>query len=164
MKKNGLTHNSAQQDLEAARSPSSQSQASATKQNQPASPTQEVPSQTTTQQYAHSGRGGAGNWFSPQELTETGKFVTATDPSVQAKAQRATEGEIVSETRHRGRGGAGNFIWSQEEEDKRRADEEGKEIELKEMVARDVEAGLERPSRAVLHHPERGELETSGYM
>lgn len=152
------------QDLEAARSPSSQSQSSTSKQNQTASPVREEPSQTANQQYAHSGRGGAGNWYSPKELSETGKFVTATDPATAIKAAKSTEAEIVTETRHRGRGGAGNFIWSQEEEEKRRAGEEGREIELKEMVARDVEAGLERPGRAVLHHPERGELEASGYM
>jgi hypothetical protein len=105
------------------------------------------------------GRGGAGNWFSPKDLKETGDFVTTDDASAPAKAEKLAQTEIVSETRHRGRGGAGNFIWSQEDEERSKRENEDKEIELKEMVARDVEAGLAKPGRAFLYSNERGEWE-----
>jgi hypothetical protein len=141
-------------DLEAARPTSSRSSSS----QQPQDPAQSTePSQASTQDYAHTGRGGAGNWFSPKDLNETGSFVTTDDPSVPAKAEKAAHTEIVSETRHRGRGGAGNFIWSQEEEERQKRESEDKEIELKEMVAKDVEAGLAKPSRAFMYANEREE-------
>jgi hypothetical protein len=97
------------------------------------------------------GRGGSGNWYEPKVLSQTGTFTTpdassTTKPSsLSDKDREAISG---SETRKMGRGGAGNFVWSQEEEERRK--EEGvKEIELKEMVARDVEAALPRPERVV---------------
>ncbi|KAF2415964.1 hypothetical protein EJ08DRAFT_703765 [Tothia fuscella] len=164
----------AAEDLEAARSQSSQSTTTTTttptvSQSQPqnapsiTSTSNQEPSQTTPQDYAHMGRGGAGNWFSPKELSTTGTFITPTDPTTSTKADKSTEAEIVTETRHRGRGGAGNFIWSQEEEERRKRGEETKEIELKDMVARDVEMGLQRPGKAVLRNEGR-ELEISGYV
>jgi len=99
------------------------------------------------QDYAHTGRGGAGNWYEPKILSETGKFVASEQPTAPPPTQ--PDKEVIAETRHRGRGGAGNYVWSQEDEERARDEERGKEIELKEMVARDVERALPRPVRAV---------------
>ena len=91
------------------------------------------------QDYAHMGRGGAGNWYSPKELSETGKFETSN--------QQGPVEKEPAETRRTGRGGAGNFVWDDEENEKTRQQKEEMEIELKDMVAKDVEAGLPRPDR-----------------
>jgi hypothetical protein len=96
------------------------------------------------------GRGGAGNWFSPKELVSTGSFSSAEAPT-SPKAQAPGDKELVgNESRHRGRGGAGNFLWTQEDEERARRENQDKEIELKEMVVKDVERGLARPDRAFL--------------
>ncbi|KIW01072.1 uncharacterized protein PV09_07363 [Verruconis gallopava] len=100
------------------------------------------------QEYAHMGRGGAGNWYSPKDLSQTGKFDTS--PEQLSSESRSIDKDATSESRHRGRGGAGNFIWSSEEEtnvEKRRKEVE---IELKEMVAKGVEAELAPPPRAFI--------------
>jgi hypothetical protein len=144
-------------DLEAARPASSTSTTPTTDAEDSSLASETKSSQTLPQEYAHMGRGGAGNWFSPKDLNESGNFVTTDDPSATAKAEKVAQTEIVSETRHRGRGGAGNFIWSQEDEERSKRESEDKEIELKEMVARDVEAGLSKPGRAFLYSNERGE-------
>ncbi|KAL1639282.1 hypothetical protein SLS58_008124 [Diplodia intermedia] len=71
------------QDLEAANHPTTSSSAAAT------------PSDTATaaspQQYAHMGRGGAGNFYSPSALASTGTFVNAdTNPSSTTSAAAST--------------------------------------------------------------------------
>jgi hypothetical protein len=92
------------------------------------------------------GRGGSGNWYEPKILAQTGNF-SAPEAPESLKAIRADK-EVVTDTRRRGRGGAGNFVWD-EDADGEGAGESVKEIELKEMVVRDVEAQLPRPPRVV---------------
>lgn len=89
------------------------------------------------------GRGGAGNWYSPKELSQTGNFETSSQST-------ASEKDAGTETRRTGRGGAGNFVWDDEESEKNRQQKEETEIELKDMIAKDVEAGLPRPDRAFM--------------
>ncbi len=92
------------------------------------------------------GRGGAGNWYEPKVLSETGIFETSVEQPA-SSSSRLPDKEITSETRQRGRGGAGNFVWDEDESGK---EKEIKEIELKEMVAKDVELGLAKPDRAFI--------------
>lgn len=94
------------------------------------------------------GRGGAGNWYSPKDLSQTGNFETPTEHT--AGEARAGDKDAASESRHRGRGGAGNFIWTAEDEERAKNGKEAMEIELKEMVAKDVEEGLAKPDRAFI--------------
>jgi hypothetical protein len=94
------------------------------------------------------GRGGAGNWYSPKDLSQTGKFETS--PEQASGEGKPIDQEMISDTRHRGRGGAGNFIWSAEDEEKARQEKQEMEIELKDMVVKDVEKGLARPDRAFI--------------
>lgn len=89
------------------------------------------------------GRGGSGNWYEPKVLAQTGQFSAPEAPEAM-KPIRADK-EVVADTRRRGRGGAGNFVWDEDGEE----EESAKEIELKEMVVRDVEAQLPRPPRVV---------------
>jgi len=91
------------------------------------------------------GRGGAGNWYEPKELAKTGTFETS--PEQTSIAGPPVDREVVSDTRRRGRGGAGNFVYEEEDQGAKQKKEE-MEIELKDMVAKDVEAGLARPGRA----------------
>lgn len=101
------------------------------------------------------GRGGSGNWYEPKVLAETGAF-SAPEAPESAKPVPANK-ELVSDTRRRGRGGAGNFVW--DEEDNNREAEEVKEIELKEMVVKDVEKGLTKPPRAMQRGGERDKVD-----
>jgi hypothetical protein len=94
------------------------------------------------------GRGGAGNWYSPKDLSQTGKFETS--PEQAPGDGKIADKEVTSESRHRGRGGAGNFIWIDEDEEKANQQKEEMEIELKEIIAKDVEEGLARPDRAFI--------------
>ncbi|KAF2744812.1 hypothetical protein M011DRAFT_479569 [Sporormia fimetaria CBS 119925] len=135
-------------------------------------------------QYAHSGRGGAGNWYQPSALAQTGTFTSSTPsdttttsssssssssssppklddataaPDAQCKPLRSSPWEGLSVARS-GRGGAGNFYWGAQgegEEDERR--EKEKEEEVKRRVERDVEGGLKRPGGAVLGGRRRGQ-------
>lgn len=100
------------------------------------------------------GRGGSGNWYEPKILVETGAFSAPEAPEASKPLQASKE--VVSDTRRRGRGGAGNFVW---DEDENRETEEVKEIELKEMVVRDVEAGLTRPPRVVQRGGDREKVD-----
>ncbi|QDS73691.1 hypothetical protein FKW77_003033 [Venturia effusa] len=141
-------------DLEAAqRNPSTQSPPPSTS---TATTQKPVPS-NINQDYAHMGRGGSGNWYEPKTLAETGAF-SAPEAPESTKPLHASK-EIVSDTRRRGRGGAGNFVWDEGGDEKEAAREEVKEIELKEMVARDVEAGLMRPPRVVKRGGEREKVD-----
>ncbi|KAF2225250.1 hypothetical protein BDZ85DRAFT_194722 [Elsinoe ampelina] len=110
-------------------------------------------------QYAHSGRGGAGNYYSPQELTKTGQFeATApgaeqpdipTTSTLQSKAQAQ-----ATLPAYRGRGGAGNYETTAadaKEISRTQAEHAEKEQErIRESIAKDVESGLARPERARL--------------
>ncbi|KAE9969699.1 hypothetical protein EG327_010507 [Venturia inaequalis] len=121
-------------------------------QSAPSSSSQKSVPANTNQDYAHMGRGGSGNWYEPKILAETGAF-SAPEAPESAKPLQASK-EVVSDTRGRGRGGAGNFVWD-EDEDRNKEAEEVKEIELKEMVVRDVEKGLTKPPRVVQRGGER---------
>jgi hypothetical protein len=52
-----------------------------------------------------------------------------------------------SEPKYSGRGGVGNYVSNAEETERARKEAEQKEIELREWVERDVEAGLPSPER-----------------
>ncbi|KAI2482170.1 hypothetical protein Ptr902_06551 [Pyrenophora tritici-repentis] len=115
------------------------------------SPASAVPS-NTSQDYAHMGRGGSGNWYQPKELQKEGTFTQAVDATAiptSSKPQVSTpwhpEGQELPVARS-GRGGAGNFVWkSEEQERKAREDEEKKKEELRVEAERSVEAGLAKP-------------------
>jgi hypothetical protein len=112
------------------------------------------------------GRGGAGNWYQPASLEKGGVFSQPADATAiptAAKPQISTpwhpEGQEMPVARA-GRGGAGNFVWKNAVGDK--GDVEGEEKKFREVVAleveRGVEAGLQRPGAAVLsgEKPGRG--------
>lgn len=103
------------------------------------------PPSTQNQQYAYSGRGGAGNWYSPSDLSQQGKF-----SSTQHAA--TTSGSAVDLPSARtGRGGAGNFVWGAEKErEEQLAREREEEEKLKTQAALDVEKGLTKPESAFL--------------
>ncbi|KAF2273638.1 uncharacterized protein EI97DRAFT_382968 [Westerdykella ornata] len=138
-----------ERDLEANRAPLSSTTASTSTATAPRTPQQE---------YAHMGRGGAGNWYQPHELSHSGSFNQTSDstaaPSATSKPQVSTpwhpEGVELPVARA-GRGGAGNFVWKQEEE--KRKEEEREEEETRRIegeVERVVAEGLKMPARAVL--------------
>ncbi|EDU39530.1 hypothetical protein A1F94_011890 [Pyrenophora tritici-repentis] len=120
------------------------------------SPASAVPS-NASQDYAHMGRGGSGNWYQPKELQKEGTFTQAVDATAiptSSKPQVSTpwhpEGQELPVARS-GRGGAGNFVWkSEEQERKAREDEEKKKEELRVEAERSVEAGLAKPPGALL--------------
>ncbi|KAL1600690.1 hypothetical protein SLS60_007078 [Paraconiothyrium brasiliense] len=114
-------------------------------------------STTSSQSYAHTGRGGAGNWYQPSQLAKEGTFSTPSDST----ALPTTSKPNVSTPWHpenqqmpvarAGRGGAGNFVWKDEEEEKRQKEEREKLGEkVSENVERDVEAVLAKPPGALL--------------
>lgn len=88
---------------------------------------------------------GAGNWYSPRELSESGQFVSTEESSNLGPST----GQPARETRYTGRGGSGNYAYNTEEERAKREAEQ-KEIELKDWVERDVEAGLSPLDKAHL--------------
>lgn len=120
------------------------------------------------QQYAHSGRGGAGNYYSPRELEETGSFndtlPTGLGAASNASASTAAgssvpagqNGNAASEpVRRYGRGGAGNMSFGVTEDEarvyrKRREEEEQRQEKLKADVEANVNAILMEPPRARL--------------
>ncbi|KAL6709415.1 hypothetical protein ACN47E_001822 [Coniothyrium glycines] len=110
-----------------------------------------------SQEYAHMGRGGAGNWYQPTELQKEGTFSAAVDSTAApsgSKPQVSTpwhpEGQEMPVARS-GRGGAGNFVWRSEEQARKAKEEEDRKRELvREGVERDVEAGLAKPPGALL--------------
>lgn len=92
------------------------------------------------QQYAHTGRGGSGNYYSPKELTRTGQF------SDTHKSQSNESSRI-------GRGGAGNYTFAvsdSEEQARRRMEEEGKCQKLQRDVEKGVNQSLTMPPKAKL--------------
>ena len=122
-------------------------------------------SQTASQEYAHMGRGGAGNWYQPAELEKEGVFSQPADATAiptAVKPQISTpwhpEGQEMPVARA-GRGGAGNFVWRSEEQGKKGQSEEKRvREEVSQGVERDVEAGLAKPGAALLsgEKPGRG--------
>ncbi|CAD0083860.1 unnamed protein product [Aureobasidium vineae] len=106
------------------------------------------------QEYAHTGRGGAGNYYSPRELNATGKFEGANTSHVLGDGTPApkTETNKDKETtgvRH-GRGGMGNFFGGDEDSGKKQEEEARKQEELKQQIERGVDDVLSRPEKARL--------------
>jgi len=120
------------------------------------SPASAVPS-NASQDYAHMGRGGSGNWYQPKELQKEGTFTQPADATAiptSSKPQVSTpwhpEGQELPVARS-GRGGAGNFVWKSEEQERRAGeDEEKRKEKLREEAERSVEAGLAKPPGALL--------------
>lgn len=101
------------------------------------------------QTYAHTGRGGAGNWYEPRKAAQTGTFDTPY--AIDAKRGQPAQGEMSAWA---GRGGAGNF------EPRTRTGSAGAEmsaeaVEATRRAEADVEAGLVRPEKAFLGGKER---------
>ncbi|GAB7358018.1 hypothetical protein MBLNU230_g0183t1 [Neophaeotheca triangularis] len=131
------------------------------------------------QQYAHSGRGGAGNYYSPKELSETGKFSDAQRSHIlgDGTAEPAEAGAAGGEQPHsysaapraagsstgsgavgkQGRGGAGNISYGLNEQDEARArwylqreEEQRRRKELSQDVEKGVKESLAEPPKAKL--------------
>lgn len=94
--------------------------------------------------YAHSGRGGAGNWYSPPDLEKTGNFSSDTGRPIVSPSTKAAG--------YSGRGGAGNFNSKDQEirrlEEERLAQEARSKREAE--IVKDVETGLKPPEKAHL--------------
>ena len=95
------------------------------------------------QMYKHTGRGGAGNYFSPKDLRQTGNFDHVPPPGVGSKTSAL--GIAMEQTiRTLGRGGAGNYAFGMSEN----ADwvaRKGMEDEAKrEKLTQDIEKGVEK--------------------
>jgi len=129
---------------------------------------------SSTNDYAHMGRGGSGNWYSPRTLGATGEFTSdahgsaapASDPRAPSplptgtgSAPRAALTREPSEkvadpalhnSRWAGRGGAGNFVWETEQEELRKKQKAERERGIQESALRDVERALPKPGRAFL--------------
>ncbi|KAJ4361044.1 uncharacterized protein N0V89_001613 [Didymosphaeria variabile] len=115
------------------------------------------PSTTAAQSYAHTGRGGAGNWYQPERLAKEGTFSTPSDSTAlptTAKPNVSTPWHPENQQMpvgRAGRGGAGNFVWKDEEEEKKtKEDKEKLGEKVSESVERDVEAVLAKPPGALL--------------
>lgn len=100
------------------------------------------------------GRGGAGNWSTPEDQART-EFET----SVKAAGKAAGKAAEPVAPPHRGRGGAGNFTGHTDAaaEEKIKAEQLEREGEMRRAVEEDVEKALARPGRARV--VEKGELE-----
>ncbi|KAF2020587.1 hypothetical protein BU24DRAFT_416255 [Aaosphaeria arxii CBS 175.79] len=127
---------------------------------------QNAQQQQSPADYAHMGRGGAGNWYQPTSLRTNGTFSTTPDSTA---APAPTSKPNVSTPWHpdtqelpvarAGRGGAGNFVWKGDDveaERKRLEEEEKKGDAVKEGVERDVEIGLQKPGAVVFGGEKRG--------
>lgn len=120
------------------------------------------------QQFAHVGRGGAGNYYSPTELNATGHFndvdrshvlgdgtlqpASTTDnnaPPSYTSAQPTT-----TPSRSYGRGGAGNYLFgtseSAEAAARKKAEEEQQQATLRANIEKAVEDHLPAPPKAKL--------------
>lgn len=112
---------------------------------------------TQSSTYAHTGRGGAGNWYQPKQLAETGSFSRSSDVEKDVPVPfNATIGLPVPASNSppatttsvwRGRGGAGNYepaAWTGAKEPSAEA------VEASKRAERDVEMGLARPEKVWL--------------
>lgn len=114
-------------------------------------------------QYAHTGRGGAGNYYSPQDLSQTGNFsgaqtshilgdgTPAPSDNVRPAAAPAVTGGPIPKT---GRGGAGNYDFGINEAERKAArqheEADRRQQRLKEDVEQGVKENLAFPSKAKL--------------
>ncbi|KAK5111000.1 hypothetical protein LTR62_005375 [Meristemomyces frigidus] len=119
--------------------------------------------QVAEQKYAHSGRGGAGNYYSPQVLSGNGRFNDADRSHILGEGIRALQAGSAGSTnavagsgpsRKVGRGGAGNYAFgvseSQQRDAVRRMDEEQKLQQIQADVWRDVQDTVAPPPKARL--------------
>jgi len=106
-------------------------------------------------EYAHTGRGGAGNWIKPSELPSNPTLPT-TSPNTPAPTPLVESGiGLVKPVFRGGRGGAGNYDWGAVEAEERKREEERarEEEEGRRVVDGEVESalrGLRRPGRVVV--------------
>lgn len=112
------------------------------------------------QKYAHSGRGGAGNYYSPGELDKTGAFSDAhrshipgdgtLAPSDDSKAPAAAPPSYSSVPspnevpRKTGRGGAGNYDFGINEWEQRAAKKRWEEDQKQQKLKEDIEKGVKQ--------------------
>ena len=111
--------------------------------------TEKAQSDGSRPEYAHAGRGGAGNF----KLTATAAAAaTPGDLSTSVKQGAVPEGG------YSGRGGAGNYRWDTE---KRKAEAEARQREAEEKAyertVKDVEEGLKPPEKAHLSGEKLGD-------
>lgn len=123
------------------------------------------------QQYAHTGRGGAGNYYSPKELSQTGNFSGAGSSHIlgegtvpPASSSSGRRGSAVGNgssaqpaqepMRTYGRGGAGNYAYgvseSEERAARKRMEDEQKREQLKADIEKGVKENLAMPQKAKL--------------
>jgi hypothetical protein len=114
----------------------------------------------TKREYAHSGRGGAGNYYSPKELDRKGDF-GARNPAVNEPRDNEEHvgqtGNTGSAPVKVGRGGAGNFTFGksdESDEENRQKEEEGKIVDIEKHVEDGV-GQLQMPEKAKLAGGER---------
>lgn len=108
----------------------------------------ESPTPQQPPEYAHSGRGGAGNWYSPGELEKQGTFVSS-DRNLWRIARPT--GQNHTSVRFEGRGGAGNVSQGVEAEEKWMESEgESRAAQVTEKVMKDLESALPPPRKAYL--------------
>ena len=98
--------------------------------------------QKTRTEYAHSGRGGAGNYLNASELTRATKENSGVTPALQERK--------LSVVGYSGRGGVGNYQSGDIERtlEERRASEFQEKVHT--QVVRDVEMALREPEKAHL--------------
>lgn len=120
-------------------------------------------------QYAHTGRGGAGNYYSPQDLTQTGNFAGAQTSHIlgdgtpapaddarpaAAPAVGSMGSAVGGVTPKTGRGGAGNYDFGINEAERKAAREheqaDHKQQQLRDDVEKGVKEQLAFPSKARL--------------
>lgn len=115
--------------------------------------------QTQDQEYAHSGRGGAGNYYSPKDLKETGNF-SHKNPVASASGQPGTNSssQAVPVAKY-GRGGAGNMSWGVTESEQKAAI---KKIEEEKTKREQIEAESEREAGQSIAMPPKAKLPLPG--
>lgn len=83
-------------------------------------------------------------------LNATGSFTTS-----ETKPKDSTVStDTPVQTKYSGRGGAGNFNYRDVEEERARQQALEKAAKLRENIAKDVEAGLTKPTRALVKEPD----------
>lgn len=112
----------------------------------------EVPdSSREVQPYAYTGRGGAGNYYVPKDLKETGQFHNAHRSHILGDGTAAPDsvtpkegsGAAAQPYRWQGRGGAGNYDWTAAENEERARLKKLEDDRLKEEKLRiDIEKGV----------------------
>ncbi|EMD01139.1 hypothetical protein BAUCODRAFT_29542 [Baudoinia panamericana UAMH 10762] len=122
------------------------------------------------QQYAHTGRGGMGNYYSPRDLSETGHFNDAHRSHILGEGTSAPPAtgdstgngppsygagpSDIEPPRKHGRGGAGNYAFgvseSEERAAQRRLEQEKRQEQLKADIEKGVKESLAAPPKAKL--------------